>query len=423
MPPVKAASLVSGRRPRRRRARLAAPFFDRIATFPVALNLPDGADPATVTSAEIVAASGDGMTLVYTDSPNKRDRLHRHRRPGRARAARQPRASTASRPPSPIRDATAFVGVNTRAELHRALRPPRRRRHRHPRRDRHLRPRRPARLGRRRARRQIRRGRDRERARRGGERRRHPAAPRPAASPSCRSPTAPCDCAAIVRADLTGLADDRARGPRARVRRHQRRRRGRRDPAGEQPHRHPRPRPARCSRTSPPAPSTSPASTPPTTARSHLTGSQTGVPREPDAVQWIGTDRLATANEGDWQGGSRGFTIFGRDGSVAFESGAGLRAARSPRSATIPRAAPKPRASSPRAWSSPASATTDYLFVLSERASSSASTASRTATPSPAPAAALRRLARGRCSRSRRATSSSPPTRSTSSRTASPAPT
>jgi hypothetical protein len=48
----------------------AEPFFNRVAAFPVARNLPAGADPATPTSAEIVAASGDGMTLVYTDSPN-----------------------------------------------------------------------------------------------------------------------------------------------------------------------------------------------------------------------------------------------------------------------------------------------------------------------------------------------------------------
>ncbi len=44
-------------------------------------------------------------------------------------------------------------------------------------------------------------------------------------------------------------------------------------------------------------------------------------PREPDAVKWLGTDRLVVANEGDWKGGTRGFTIFNRDGSVAFETG------------------------------------------------------------------------------------------------------
>ena len=45
------------------------------------------------------------------------------------------------------------------------------------------------------------------------------------------------------------------------------------------------------------------------------------VPREPDAVKWLDNDRLITANEGDWNGGSRGFTIFGRDGAVQFDSG------------------------------------------------------------------------------------------------------
>jgi hypothetical protein len=45
--------------------------------------------------------------------------------------------------------------------------------------------------------------------------------------------------------------------------------------------------------------------------------------REPDAVAWVG-DRIATANEGDYDGGSRGFTIFARDGSVVFDSGNSL---------------------------------------------------------------------------------------------------
>ncbi|WP_405401279.1 esterase-like activity of phytase family protein [Paracoccus sp. Ld10] len=45
------------------------------------------------------------------------------------------------------------------------------------------------------------------------------------------------------------------------------------------------------------------------------------VPREPDAVKWIDADHFATANEGDYQGGSRGWTIFHRDGTVVFDSG------------------------------------------------------------------------------------------------------
>ncbi|CAM3222689.1 Esterase-like activity of phytase [Paracoccus aminovorans] len=52
-----------------------------------------------------------------------------------------------------------------------------------------------------------------------------------------------------------------------------------------------------------------------------FTGSLKAVPREPDAVAWIDDDHFATANEGDWQGGSRGFTIWNRDGTVVHESG------------------------------------------------------------------------------------------------------
>ena len=46
-----------------------------------------------------------------------------------------------------------------------------------------------------------------------------------------------------------------------------------------------------------------------------------GVAREPDAVQWIDDERFVTANEGDYKGGSRGFTIFDKSGAVLFDSG------------------------------------------------------------------------------------------------------
>jgi hypothetical protein len=52
-----------------------------------------------------------------------------------------------------------------------------------------------------------------------------------------------------------------------------------------------------------------------------FTDSLSGVPREPDAIQWLDADRLVTANEGDWHGGSRGFTIWSRTGEVLYESG------------------------------------------------------------------------------------------------------
>ena len=46
---------------------LAAPTFNRIASFAVADNA--AGDKSAETSAEIIAASEDGMVLVYTDSP------------------------------------------------------------------------------------------------------------------------------------------------------------------------------------------------------------------------------------------------------------------------------------------------------------------------------------------------------------------
>lgn len=50
-------------------------------------------------------------------------------------------------------------------------------------------------------------------------------------------------------------------------------------------------------------------------------GIQLDRPREPDAVKWLDDNRLVIANEGDYKGGSRGFTIFNRAGDVLYESG------------------------------------------------------------------------------------------------------
>lgn len=46
--------------------------------------------------------------------------------------------------------------------------------------------------------------------------------------------------------------------------------------------------------------------------------------REPDAVTWLNPLFLATANEGDLFGGSRGFSIFGAGGRLWFDSGVEL---------------------------------------------------------------------------------------------------
>ncbi|WP_407940019.1 esterase-like activity of phytase family protein [Micromonospora tarapacensis] len=46
------------------------------------------------------------------------------------------------------------------------------------------------------------------------------------------------------------------------------------------------------------------------------------MPREPDAIVWVDDRYLATANEGDWRGGTRGWTVFdSRTGRVAWDAG------------------------------------------------------------------------------------------------------
>ncbi|MCR4268020.1 esterase-like activity of phytase family protein [Nitratireductor sp. ZSWI3] len=46
--------------------------------------------------------------------------------------------------------------------------------------------------------------------------------------------------------------------------------------------------------------------------------------REPDAIKWLDNDRFVVANEGDYEGGSRSFTIFSKQGEVLFDSGSDL---------------------------------------------------------------------------------------------------
>lgn len=51
------------------------------------------------------------------------------------------------------------------------------------------------------------------------------------------------------------------------------------------------------------------------------TESLTRIPREPDAIAWIDDEHVATANEGDWKGGSRGWTVFDTKGAVVWDAG------------------------------------------------------------------------------------------------------
>jgi len=55
-----------------------------------------------------------------------------------------------------------------------------------------------------------------------------------------------------------------------------------------------------------------------------LTETQSARLREPDGVTWISKTQFVTANEGDLNGGSRSFTVFNTDGTVAYDSGNSL---------------------------------------------------------------------------------------------------
>lgn len=44
-------------------------------------------------------------------------------------------------------------------------------------------------------------------------------------------------------------------------------------------------------------------------------------PREPDAISWIDDNHVATANEGDWKGGTRGWTVFDTNGKITWDAG------------------------------------------------------------------------------------------------------
>jgi sugar lactone lactonase YvrE len=56
----------------------------------------------------------------------------------------------------------------------------------------------------------------------------------------------------------------------------------------------------------------------------NFTESQLDRAREPDALQWLDNDRFAIANEGDYLGGGRGFSILTKTGEVVFDSGVEL---------------------------------------------------------------------------------------------------
>jgi hypothetical protein len=99
-----------------------------------------------------------------------------------------------------------------------------------------------------------------------------------------------------------------------------------------------------------------------------FTGKAQGVLREPDAIKWLDDNRLAVANEGDWKGGSRSFTIFDRTGKVLFESGASLERAVA-RLGHFPEGRAKSKGIEPEGMETATINGQKYIFILAERAS------------------------------------------------------
>lgn len=100
--------------------------------------------------------------------------------------------------------------------------------------------------------------------------------------------------------------------------------------------------------------------------RISLTGTLTGVPREPDGVVWLDGAHVATANEGDLFGGSRGFTVFRTDGRVVYDSGNAFEHL-AVRHGHYPEHRSENRGTEPEGIASARYRGAEYLFVASER--------------------------------------------------------
>ena len=103
-----------------------------------------------------------------------------------------------------------------------------------------------------------------------------------------------------------------------------------------------------------------------------LDGSLDGVPREPDAITWVPwgwhQSLIATANEGDIFGGSRGFSLFSKDGELLFDSGNEFEHL-AVRIGHYPESRSQNKGSEPEAIEYGKFDGRDYLFVGSERGS------------------------------------------------------
>lgn len=96
--------------------------------------------------------------------------------------------------------------------------------------------------------------------------------------------------------------------------------------------------------------------------------SQRGRLREPDGMQWLDDDHIMIANEGDMDGGSRSVTVFHKDGTEVFETGSDFETAII-QAGHYPDKRSDAKGSEPEGMEVGTFGDTTYAFVLAERAS------------------------------------------------------
>lgn len=99
-----------------------------------------------------------------------------------------------------------------------------------------------------------------------------------------------------------------------------------------------------------------------------FTDSQMGRVREPDGVQWIDNDHFMIANEGDMDGGSRSITVFTKSGDVVYESNSEFETAVI-QAGHYPDKRSDAKGVEPEGMEFAIFGGTPYAFVLTERAS------------------------------------------------------
>jgi hypothetical protein len=90
--------------------------------------------------------------------------------------------------------------------------------------------------------------------------------------------------------------------------------------------------------------------------------------REPDTVKWLDNDRFVIANEGDYKGGARGFSIFHKDGRLLYEAGNTFEH-EIVRIGHYPEKRSGKKGNEPEGLAIGTYGDQTYIFVLSERAS------------------------------------------------------